>query len=169
MAVTLNVQDYTGEIAGANAYISLSDAKALFTARGITTSASDDEISASIISATEYVDLRFDFTGERLAEGQTTEFPRYAEEDEDALNEYIVKACGLYAHEALTASLWRTETETDAARVVELTQSADKAGETVKYSGTLKNSTFKTFPLIDALVNKCGFLRCSGSILLRRI
>ena len=169
MAVTLNVQDYTGEIAGANAYISLSDAKALFTARGITTSASDDDICRAIISATEYIDLRFDFAGDRLAEEQTTEFPRYAEEDEEELNPYIVKACGLYAHEALTASLWRTETETDAARVVEMSQSANKAGETVKYSGTLKNSTFKTFPLIDALVNKCGFVKCSGSILLRRI
>jgi hypothetical protein len=169
MAVTLNVQDYTGEVSDANAYISLADAKALFTARGLTTTASDDAISTAIISATEYIDLRFDFTDERLAEDQTTEFPRYAEEDEDALNEYIVKACGLYAYEALTASLWRTETETDAARVVELTQSVNKASETVKYSGALKNAQFKAFPLIDALVNKCGFLKCSGSIILRRI
>lgn len=169
MAVTLNVQDYTGDVAGANAYISLADAKALFTARGLTTTASDDEISAAIISATEYIDLRFDFTGDRLYEDQTTEFPRYAEADEEALNEYIVKACGLYAYEALTASLWRTEAETDAARVIEKTQSVNKASETVKYSSALKSAQFKTFPLIDTIVNKCGFVKSAGSIILTRI
>lgn len=169
MAVTLNVQDYTGEVSDANAYISLADAKALFTARGLTTTASDDEISAAIISATEYIDLRFDFTGDRLYEDQTTEFPRYAEEDEDALNEYIVKACGLYAYEALTASLWRTEAETDEARILSKTEGVDKASESVTYSGALKSAQFKTFPLIDTIVNKCGFVKSAGSVLLTRI
>jgi hypothetical protein len=76
MAFTL--QDDTGSVAGANAYIDETFFKAHHDERGNTYTDDTTKIRQAIVRATEWVDIVFErrFPGTRLAAGQTTAFPR---------------------------------------------------------------------------------------------
>jgi hypothetical protein len=78
--MTLVVQDETGLVDGANAYIDRVYFKEYHDARGNDYSAfSDPQIDASIVRATDYQDQRFQFIGVKAnPSGQTTEWPRIA-------------------------------------------------------------------------------------------
>lgn len=70
MATTLVVQDDDGDVANANAYITLAFFQSYHTNRGNDYSdSSSDEQKAAIIRATDYLDTRFDFRGVRLNGG----------------------------------------------------------------------------------------------------
>jgi hypothetical protein len=76
--MALVVQDDTGTIAGANAYIDLTAFKAYHDARANVYTTDDAKVTAAIIKATDYLDTRFRFIGVKLATGQTTQWPRQA-------------------------------------------------------------------------------------------
>lgn len=81
MAVTLNVQNDTGDTVDANGYIDVTYFKAYHDSRGNSYAAfNDDKIKSAIILSTDYLDTRFDFKGVKLNGNdivvQTTEFPR---------------------------------------------------------------------------------------------
>lgn len=77
MAITLTVEDGTG-LADANTYVASADADAYFLARANATwaSATADAKAAALIQATQYLDTRYTFKGERLTETQALEWPR---------------------------------------------------------------------------------------------
>lgn len=82
------LQDDTGTVADANAYIDVayfrtyhSDRGTLITVEGETLSVadaslSDDQIKICIVNATEYVDNSKEYQGVQLTDGQATQFPR---------------------------------------------------------------------------------------------
>lgn len=76
--MTVTVQDDTGLVDGANAYIDLVFFKAYHDARGHDYSAhTDPQIEAGIVLSTDYLDTRFQFRGIKLnLSGQSTEWPR---------------------------------------------------------------------------------------------
>lgn len=78
--MALVVQTDEGQEAGANAYITRAFFIDYHVARGNDHSAySDDQLDASIVRATDYLDTRFRFRGVKLNEtDQTTEWPRKA-------------------------------------------------------------------------------------------
>jgi len=77
MAIQFNVQDDTGTVSGANAYITEAEFLQYWENHGVDYSAkTSDELQVAIIRGTEYVDQRFRYQGVKLTEGQSTEWPR---------------------------------------------------------------------------------------------
>lgn len=75
----ITVQDDTGTVVGANAYIDVAAFKAYHDDRGnVYAPATDPQIAQAIIRATDYLDSRFRFRGIMLVQGQTTQWPRQA-------------------------------------------------------------------------------------------
>lgn len=84
-------QDDAGSVAGANAYIDLAYFTAYHTDRNVTNVVDGNyetaDIQAAIIKATDFIDSRYSFVGDRKSRDQTTEWPRYDAEDRD---EYLI-------------------------------------------------------------------------------
>lgn len=76
--MVLTVQDDTGTVANANAYIDVAAFKAYHDDRGNTYGTDDTKIEQAIVKATDYLDSRFRFIGVKLASPQTTQWPRQA-------------------------------------------------------------------------------------------
>lgn len=98
-------------VAGANAYIDVAAYRAYWEDRGVdTSSTTDDSIKFAIVKATQYLDLRFEYVGERLSRDQELEWPRqFAYNDRgysvSGLPTAVKSATAEYASRALAASL----------------------------------------------------------------
>lgn len=76
MAVTIIVEDGSG-VANANAYVSVADVRAYAEQRGITLPASDDEVGAMIIKATDYLEsFACKYQGRKTDCAQALQWPR---------------------------------------------------------------------------------------------
>lgn len=76
--MAVNVQDDAGDVANANAYISVADFKAYHDDRGNSYGTDDAAIGVAIVRATDYIDTRFQFVGVKNSGTQTTQWPRIA-------------------------------------------------------------------------------------------
>lgn len=75
--MALIVQNASGTVPEADAYVTVDQFKAYHDKRGNDYSAfTDPQIEQAIVRATDYLDERFTFIGERLNVDQTTEWPR---------------------------------------------------------------------------------------------
>ncbi len=80
--MAFTVQDDTGTVDGANAYITVAEFIAYFADRNITIAVDDAVNQAAIIRATSYVDQRFCYKGAKLdGYDQTTQWPREQYDD----------------------------------------------------------------------------------------
>lgn len=75
--MALTVEDGSG-VTGAESYISLADADTYLAARGFTAwaSLSEGDKEAALRNATEYMEGRYVWKGERVADGQALSWPR---------------------------------------------------------------------------------------------
>lgn len=81
---TFSQQDDNGTVDGANAYIDDSFFTSYHSSRGSDTSSyTTAEIQEAIVVATDYLDIRFRYVGERVRVAQRTAWPRYDAEDAD--------------------------------------------------------------------------------------
>lgn len=124
MAFTL--QNDQGGVVGANAYIDVDFFTEYHNDRGQKFSCeSNREIEQAIIRATDYLDKRFRFTGERLNIRQTTEWPRLDAHDIDdntiiGIPPEVKEATAEYARIALGQDdLFPTPTRDETGRVVQ--------------------------------------------------
>lgn len=98
-------------IAGANAYLDAAAFRSYWIDRGIDTSSyTDQQIQIAIVKGSQYLDLRFEYVGERLSQDQDLEWPReFAYNDRgDTLTgipSAVKNATAEYSHRALTTSL----------------------------------------------------------------
>lgn len=98
-------------IAGANAYIDVATFRAYWNDRGVDTTSSDDTaVQVAIVKGTQYLDLRFEYVGERLSRDQELEWPRqFAYKDRGdtvtGLPTAVKNATAEYSYRALTAAL----------------------------------------------------------------
>ena len=75
--MAFTVQNDIGTQAGANSYVTSTEFKEYHKDRGNSVSAySTSQIQAAIVRATDYLDLRFAYIGERSQSPQDTEWPR---------------------------------------------------------------------------------------------
>ncbi len=83
--MTLVVQDDNGGVAGANGYIDVAEFKAYHDDRGNDYGTpTDPDIEIAITQATDYVDQRFRYVGQkRVGRDQTTQWPRSNAWDRD--------------------------------------------------------------------------------------
>lgn len=170
--MALIVQDNTGAVAGANAYITVQQFKNYHADRGADTSAFDDEaIEAAIVRATDYLDQRFNFVGKkRLGRDQTTEWPRTDAWDRDRyyINDIppeVKEACAEYALRALAAEL-NPDPERNASGVAVLSKSeaVGPISESVTFVGGAVFQMPK-YPAADQKLVRAGLVRSGGTLL----
>lgn len=99
-------------VAGANAYIDVAAFRAYWDDRGVATSPTynDAAVQVAIVKGTQYLDLRFEYVGERLSREQELEWPRqFAYNDRGdfvtGLPTAVKSAAAEYAYRALTTPL----------------------------------------------------------------
>ena len=77
MAIEYNIQDDLGTVTGANTYDSTANLLQYWENRGVDLSIyTAEEQQIGMINAWSYLDQRWEFRGYRLAEDQTTDWPR---------------------------------------------------------------------------------------------
>lgn len=169
--MVLIVQDNTGSVPGANAYISVQDFKSYHDDRGQSYDGhTDAQIEAAIVRATDYIDQRFVFVGKkRLGRDQTTEWPRTDAWDRDrrSINDIPVEvreACAEYAIRALSQVL-NPDPERDATGrpIHSKAQAVGPISESVTYAygGAF---TMPAYPAADRKLVKAGLVRSGGNL-----
>lgn len=169
--MALIVQDNTGAVAGANAYISVEEFKAYHTDRGNSFAGfADHQIEAAIIRATDYLDQRFNFVGKkRLGRNQTTEWPRMNVYDRDrsyvnGIPVEVKEATAEYALRALNQELNPDPERDPSGRPVH--SKSEQVGPisesvTYAYGGAY---TMPAYPAADRKLIKAGFVRSGGNL-----
>ena len=170
--MALILQNTDGTVAGANAYITVQQFKDYHADRGADTSAFDDEaIEAAIVRATDYLDQRFIFVGERrYGREQTTEWPRNSAWDRDrrSINDVPVEvreACAEYAIRALSQVL-NPDPERDATGrpIHSKAQAVGPISESVTFVGGAVFQMPK-YPAADQKLVRAGLVRSGGTLL----
>lgn len=108
--MALILQDDTGTVAGANAYIDDTFLVAYLTDRGITLTATSGEQQDAIVRATDYMDGRFgrQYVGCKTTLEQTTSWPRLDAVNRDGFDVSAVlpldlkEACAEYTYAAIS-------------------------------------------------------------------
>lgn len=163
--MTFTVQDDTGEVDDANAYVTVAFFKAYHTDRGGSYSAySDTQIEQAVVRATDYLDNRFTFDGTRKAVDQTTEFPKEDGDlqdkdgnDVDGVPLVIQRATAEYALRALSLDLLPDQTGTEAGRIASKSSTVGPISTSVSYvNGAIP--VLPKFPLADAMLAKTGWV-----------
>lgn len=166
------VQDDNGGVAGANAYITVEEFKAYHADRGQDVSNFDDEaIAAGIVRATDYLDTRFTFLGQRLrGRDQTTEWPRMNVYDRDrryvnGIPVEVKEATAEYALRALTQELNPDPERDPSGRPVH--SKSEQVGPisesvTYAYGGAY---TMPAYPAADQKLVRAGLVRSGGTLL----
>lgn len=171
--MALVLQDSTGTVVGANAYLSAADFKAYHDARGNSyAAAADADIEKAIIKATDYLDGRFNFVGRALgARQQTTAWPREAAYDRDrnlvsGVPIEVIEATAEYALRALTATL-NPDPERDAsgAAVASKSEQVGPISESVTYVAGSTHVILPKYPAADQKMIKAGLVRTGGTVI----
>lgn len=89
--MAFSVQDDNGSVVDANAYVDLAYFNSYHTDRNVTNVVDGNyenaDVQAAIIKATDFIDSRYSFVGDRKGQNQVTEWPRFDAEDKD---EYLI-------------------------------------------------------------------------------
>lgn len=159
MSITLTPQDDTGEVAGANGYIDPTFFAAYHVDRGNTYTATSDQIKIAIIRATDHIDTVNEYKGERLADDQTTEFPRAGLTDGrggliEGLPLNLQKACAEYGLRALSAQLIPDSDDPTVGGSIKRTRSkVDVIEDEIEYTdGGGPGSRLPAYPAADLLL-----------------
>lgn len=171
--MTLVVQDDNGNAAGANGYLSVADFKLYHDARANPYSSfNDTAIAAAIVRATDYLDTRFRFVGERRnsPDIQSTQWPRNGAYDQDrrmitGVPREVKEATAEYALRALSSPINPDPArDVTGAAVAERSESVGPISESVKFVG---GATFvlPKYPAADNKLRMAGLLRNAGSLL----
>jgi len=170
--MAFTVQDDTGLIANANAYITVAEYKAYFADLNdeLAIDYDDVDIQAGIIKATQYIDTRFAYGGlplNSVVEGQLTQFPRCFLYDNrgdsvDGLPGLLKNATAEYALRAISADL-APDPEVDSRGKVtykrELVVGAVE--EETHFADGVSAEIYKPYPKADAMLKQ--YLKAGGA------
>lgn len=128
--MAFSVQNDSGSVADANAYIDAAYYKDYHTDRGTASVVNSDftnaEIQQAIIKATDYLDSRYSYVGSKRQQTQTTQWPRFDAVDRD---EYVVTGIPLQVKQAC-AELTQSELESPGSLFPSVP--TDSSGQAVK-------------------------------------
>lgn len=170
--MALLVQDSTGSVIGANAYLSVAAFKSYHDNRGndYSAAANDDAIEFAIIKATDYLDQRFRYVGEKLGgRDQTTQWPRMNAWDRGryyitGIPNEVENATAEYALRAISSSLNPDPTRDDTGQTV---QSVSESVGPIKESKTFVGGalfSMPKYPAADQILIKTGLAETSGNV-----
>lgn len=159
------VQDDTGTVTDANAYVEVADFRSYWTDRGVdTASLDDDTVQGRIIEATQYIDFRYQYSGAPLdGRDQTTAFPRSSLYDKycnevDGVPREVKQACYEYAYAAGTASLNQTIDASEKSVIKEVDQ-VDVLNTEREYNGSKSSDTnWNVYQVADQVLLNSGFV-----------
>ena len=172
MAAEFIVQDVDSPTDDANAYIEVEFFEQYCLDRGYTYTATDEEIQVAIVKATDYIDARWKFKGQRKQSYQSTECPR-ARVFSPTTGHYIddlplrfKEACAEYAFLALTQSLMPNPSQDASGRVVVEVEKTlpDGIGQRYKYGGGGTAYLWPQYPLADRKMRSTEMLTSGGGI-----
>lgn len=172
--MALVVQNDQGTAAGANAYVAVAFFKSYHDDRGNSYAGkSDAEIEKAIVKATDYLDTRFRFRGNRMfsTDSQTTEWPRYNAKDDsgycvDGIPPAVKKACCEYALRALSKNINPDPVGDETGQAVKrISKTAGPVSKDIEYAnpGTL---SLPKYPVADRMLAAAGLL-VNTSVLVR--
>ena len=151
-------------VAGANSYATVEEFKTYHKDRGADVSSyGRGDIEKALIRATDYLDTRFNYVGQRLTQQQTTEWPRVGAEDLDryllsGMPAIIKEAAHEYALVGLTQALSPTPTVDATGQVVE--EKREKVGPIEEETKYANGGQFKLpkYPVADQKLLKRGIV-----------
>lgn len=161
------VQDDNGTVSGANAYADLTYVREYHADRGLDLSSpgtSDAALQVAIVKATDYLDKRWVFPGERLNQDQDTEHPRRDLYDRSGylvtgIHRAVKQAVAELAQRALTQSLLSDPTRDDSGRtVLSKREEVGPLKDAVEYAAG-GSYTFPEYPAVDRLLISAGLIR----------
>lgn len=163
--MAFTVQDDDGLVSGANAYAALAWVRDYHADRGTDLSGTADAaLSAAIIRATDYIDKRYSFQGERRNRDQTTEWPRRDTYDRSGylitgIPRAVLQATAELAQRALTADLLGDPTRDESGRtILSKSEGLTPMSESVTYAAG-GAYTFPEYPAVDRLLQTAGLIR----------
>lgn len=157
-------------VVGANAYVDVATFRAYWEDRGVTTSPTynDAAVQVAIIKGTQYLDLRFEYVGDRVDRLQDLEWPRqFAYNDRGdyvtGLPTAVKQATSEYAYRALTSNLLADPTSDDSGLVVKAKE--ETVGPlTEKYEyDTKMGYSLPDYPQADRILIARGLVRSGGT------
>lgn len=172
MAAEFVVQDVDDPTDDANAYIEVSLFKQYCLDRGYTYTATDAQIQEAIVKATDYIDARWTFKGQRKHSYQSTECPR-ARVVSPTTGHYIddlplrfLEACAEYALLALSQDLMPNPSQDASGRVITaLSQTLpDGIGRSFEFGGGGTAYMWPQYPLADRKMRSSEMLTTGGRV-----
>lgn len=168
MAFTLQTDD--GTTVDANAYIDVAFFTAYFTERNpdglANLGLADEQIKVGIIVATDYIDNRWRYKGQKLLDSstfvQSTEFPRDELFDRNwqpvlGIPIKVKRATAEYAFRVLTPGTVLAPDpvfDDTGGRVLKKTEQVGPLIETTEFSEKIALALFRTYPAADALLRE---------------
>jgi hypothetical protein len=158
------------QVVGANAYIDLAFFKAYHADRGTdVTTYADPQIQFAIVRASQYLDLRFEYIGERSNSAQELEWPRqFAFNDRgdtiSGLPTAVKQATAEYSFRALLASLMADPSAIDGTgrSVKKLEQTVGPITEKYEYEND-RGYEMPEYPLADRILTSKGLITSGAS------
>lgn len=159
------IQDQSGQVANANAYIDVATMRSIRADRELPGStalvapAANSQIA--IIQATDFLDIVFDYKGVRLAEAQSTEFPRDGLYDDRGdiiagIPSKLQEACALLASKQLNGTVLLPDQDFNAGGAIKrLKEKVDVLETDIEFAipdgGSAKNRV-PSFPEVERLI-----------------
>lgn len=153
-------------IAGANSYTDVASFRSYWSDRGVTTSPtySDTAVEVALVKATQYLDLRFEYVGERVDRTQDLEWPRqFAYNDRGdyvtGIPTAVKHATIEYAYRALTVPLLTDPTSDESGLVVKSKEeTVGPISQKLEYE-TQMGFTLPDYPLADRILISRGLVK----------
>jgi hypothetical protein len=168
--MAFTVQNDSGIIDGANAYITVAEFKDYHKDRGNDFSAfGSSDIQKAIIRATDHLDTRFRFVGDKQSVNQTTAWPRVDAEDIDedirtGIPIEVKEATAEYAFIGLSQALNAAPTREGTGQMVQ--RKRTKVGPIEKDVEFVSGGVFSLpiYPLADQKLKAAGLVIRGGNV-----
>jgi len=153
-------------VAGANAYVDVAAFRSYWTDRGVATSPTYDDaaVQVAIVKATQYLDLRFDYVGDRVDRLQDLEWPRqFAYNDRGdhvtGLPTAVKQATIEYAYRALSSTLLADPTSDETGLTVKSKEEAvGPISQKIEYD-VKGGFTLPDYPVADRILISRGLVK----------
>ena len=174
--MAFNVQNDTGTVTDANAYVTVQEFREYWASRGVSFSETDTDLQALIVKATQYIDFRFTYKAAKLeGRDQTTQFPRYALYDKEGyLTEgvplEIKEACSEYAKAENEISVTGNSSNSEPT-LTGKTETVGPISRSYQYvENTSVDSSSENFSVVqvaDNILKRSGFVLDVGGLPIR--
>lgn len=163
--MAFTVQDDTGTVVGANAYITVAEFRDYWDDKNVDTSGLvDADVEGLIVESTQYIDARYTYNGVPLTgRDQTTEFPRECLYDKygalvEGIPREVKTACAEYAWSGSTTDLSNTYDASQKSIKKEKSK-VDVLEEEFEYTGSkLSSSSWNIYQIADNILMESGFV-----------